>query len=1362
MLQQKGPSTETAKKTVEQVRTAMESPHLNWLLGFRSGTWWKRIVATTFYLLISLVIVINAGTGNVGSAFIYALILGAVIAVPVIQAKQQAAKGLLAFRVTGSTVFPYATHRMPEDDIWEPWPDLLRRAHRNKEHILFIPMLEGQGAPDCGTESVVTGVSPLFEFAGVRRVQITKTTVEESNKQQVGKSFSQSVNLLSLFFWPLLIARMLFQSSRPASTKPQGAVFRCKFVPLEDRVTPEAQASVEQASRTFKRLSRRFSDGAEQAKNVEGVTDPVVIANRISQAMISATVPLAVSHLKSNDVAWRLRNLLDVMKQAEGAQGAEADVPDFEVEAPDKLPTLADMGGMADLKRQIRETVGLVIQHPEVVEQIGVNFNGVLMYGPPGTGKTFAARATAGEYRMNFLHLAGGDLTSKWMGESEKRIQAAFRTAGNNRPCLLFFDEFDSVASKRGDGGGNEQFQKQVVGQFLKSLEDIRRERGVIVMAATNDIGTLDEAVIRPGRFDQRIRVDLPDPEARKSIFESRLRELPVYGNLHLDDLVQDTEGRSAADLVAIVDAAKLKSLKRAVGQGSKLAAITQQDLEEGLQDRRGKDAPTLRAMTWDDLILPPDTLAQLKSLAELIADPRAGRDIGMKRPAGALLYGPPGTGKTTIARVIASETKGKVSFLPAKGSDLISKFVGDSGKNVRDLFQRARQSSPTIVFIDEIEAMLPKRDADRGQGSEPDSVLTEFLQQLDGIDSVPGVFVLGATNLPDRLDPAVLRGGRLGRKIEIPLPTLENRAQLLKLHTRDIKLADDIDFEVIANQMERFSGGDIEAVCQEAVEHAYDRKDGPQAVTQEDLLAVLRRRRSVKHVEKRGWDDVILPEATKAELRNLAEMISNPEAGREFGLKRPTGALLYGPPGTGKTTVAQVLASQLEGDVGFVSVKGSDLVSKFVGDSAKNVRELFEKARAQTPAIIFIDEIEALVPKRGGEGGKGAEGEAVVTEFLQQLDGIDSTPGVFVLGATNLPDRIDPAILRGGRLGQKIEIPLPTLENRVDLFKLHTRNMKVGDDLDFEALGRQTDRLSGADIESLCQEAGQVAYQRKDGPKVVGQQDFLAALRRRRAVAKIERRSWSDLVLPPDTLRQLQSLARLIGNPDEGRDFGIKPPSGALLYGPPGTGKTTIAQVLATQLAGDVSFVSVKGSDVVSKYVGESAQKVREIFDRARAQSPAILFIDEIDTMLQARGDGNQERESVVTEFLQQLDGLESGKGVFVLGATNLPERLDPAVLRGGRIGRQIEIPLPTEENREELFRRFTGDKAIAPDVDFADLAHWTDGLSGADIESLCADAAEYAFMRDSGPRQVTKADFEAVLKRQMQRQQRGIETTP
>jgi transitional endoplasmic reticulum ATPase len=334
-----------------------------------------------------------------------------------------------------------------------------------------------------------------------------------------------------------------------------------------------------------------------------------------------------------------------------------------------------------------------------------------------------------------------------------------------------------------------------------------------------------------------------------------------------------------------------------------------------------------------------------------------------------------------------------------------------------------------------------------------------------------------------------------------------------------------------------------------------------------------------------------------------------------------------------------------------------------------------------------------------------------------------------------------------------------PTLENRVELLKLHARKMTLGDDLDFQAFARQTERFSGADLESLCQEAGEYAYQRKDGPKTVGQQDFVAALRRRRAVSRTETRSWSDLVLPPDTLRQLQSLAKLIANPDEGREFGLRPPTGALLYGPPGTGKTTIAQVLASQLAGDVSFVSVKGSDVVSKYVGESAQKVREIFDKARAQTPSILFIDEIETVLPARGEGIQggERESVVTEFLQQLDGIESGQGIFVLGATNLPDRIDPAVLRGGRIGRQIEIPLPTLENREELFRRYASDKAIAPDVDFGELARWTEGLSGADIESVCADAAENAFMRESGPRQVMKADFETVVQRQLQRQRRG-----
>jgi transitional endoplasmic reticulum ATPase len=546
----------------------------------------------------------------------------------------------------------------------------------------------------------------------------------------------------------------------------------------------------------------------------------------------------------SDDIATRttLRDLIipDPSRSAGLASRAPAaTVHGFRVDGPDGLPTFARVGGMEDLKRQLRGSVGLLLQHRDAAEQMGVSHNGILLHGPPGTGKTMIARATAGEYGIRYLALSGGEVSGAHMGESEERIRDAFAAAAASAPCVLFFDEFDSLAGKRGDSGGNEQYHKRVVGQLLRCLEEVRATPGVVVMAATNDLDSLDPAVVRPGRFDRHVRVDLPDAQAREAVLRACLHGVPGAERLSVDSLVAETEGRSAAELATVVDAAKMRALER-VAEGVDVSPVlTQADLEQALAERRGKDAPTLPPLTWDDLILPEPTLATLKSLTELIADPRAGSDLGVRPATGALLYGPPGTGKTTIARVIASETKGRVSFLPVKGSDLVSKWVGESARKVRDLFARARAVSPTIVFIDELEALLPARG---GTVEERESVVTEFLQQLDGIDSTPGVFVLGATNLPDRIDSAVLRGGRLGRHIEIPLPDQAARAALLRLHGRRFTLYSDVDPDALAAMTEGRSGADIEAACNEAAEVALHRRTEPRAVTHADFVTVLGR----------------------------------------------------------------------------------------------------------------------------------------------------------------------------------------------------------------------------------------------------------------------------------------------------------------------------------------------------------------------------------------------------------------------------------------------------------------------------------------------------------------------------------------
>lgn len=1060
---------------------------------FRSFPLWTRVLIAVlgFWALSAVVSAITPKRASSAAGGI--LLLGLVVLIFVLIRRGNTGSGtglrhwprrrsghqLLTLRWNSGALFPHGVLGVTPDAIRDPWHQLLESSHRKGQSILFIPCKDSW-VSEYATESRVISVQPLYQFEGIRRVRILKT-------EPVSMTGRQS----RLWFLRPFVGSV--QMGRLTNPLVPTNVFVAEFMPLADEIDAEkAIPLVRSVRKSFVRFCEQQPNGKELAKSLAEESDPGVVAGRVGQALFGASPSEAAQLLAANDVNYRLKvcsDLLRIVLTPSPDPNGAADVK-FQVQPSDSLPTFADVGGMGPLKTRIQEAVGLVLENLHAAETLKLTINGILLYGPPGTGKTLFARATAGQYQLNFMNVSGSDISGSLMGESEQRLRSAFTLAVENSPCLLFLDELDSLAGKRGEGGGAEEHQRRLVTQLLRSLEEVRLGRDVIVMAATNDIDSLDPAVVRSGRFDYRIRVDLPDEAARQSILEAALRDVPHDAEIRLADIVAQTGSRTGSDLVAIVEGAKLLAMKRSRSNPK----LSSDDLQMSLQSRRGGDAPTLKLITWDELILPDDTKAQLQQLAQLIADPRRAIEAGLNPPRGALLYGPPGTGKTTIALAIATQLKGAVSFLPVKGSDIRSKWVGDSAKHVRDLFARAQASSPTIIFIDEIETLLSRRgEADDGNANVDEQVVTEFLQHIDGIDSTPGIFVLGATNFRDKLDPAVTRGGRLGRQIEIPLPNAAGRETLFRLHSKSLHVASDVDFEVVARMTERFSGADIESLCQEAAARSFDRESGPREVTFDDFVLILKRRRAAPHFEKKGWDDLILSSRTVRELQNLAELIGNPEAAREFGIKVPAGALLWGPPGTGKSTIARVFASELTGRVAFLSAKGSDLRSKWVGGGEKNLRDLFDRARSQVPAIIFIDEIDALAPRRGlgGEAGN----QSLLTEFLQQLDGIDSTPGVFVLGATNVPDQLDPAITRGGRLGRKIEIPLPTLENREALLRLYSHRMKLDPGVDPCRVAMRIEMASGADIEAICSAAGELAFHREQGPRAVTDGDFLAAV---------------------------------------------------------------------------------------------------------------------------------------------------------------------------------------------------------------------------------------------------------------------------
>ena len=508
---------------------------------------------------------------------------------------------------------------------------------------------------------------------------------------------------------------------------------------------------------------------------------------------------------------------------------------EFDVEPPEELDTFSDVGGMEPLKQEVRDTVGLMLQHPDDAERYGIEWNGILLHGPPGVGKTFFARAIAGEFGLSLMHVSTGDLVSSLQGGSARNIDKAFSTAMANLPCLLFFDEFDSIAQRR--DSNPDQEARRTVNQLLTSLEAHRDERRLLVMAATNNVEHLDPAVVRPGRFDRHIRIDLPDAPAREAIFRAELDDRPAASDLELEELVRRTEGMTPATIAKIVDTAALEVFRDATNRGENLHLDTEH-LLRAIERHGGQDRPMIEHWTWDSLILDPAIKAQLQQLQAVVEDPESAERFGVDPPTGLLLAGPPGTGKTTVAKVLAAQAR--ASFYPISGADVISKWVGESERNIRQLFERARANRPSIIFIDEIDALAGRR----GAVETHDSHVNQLLSEIDGVSGQKGVFIVGATNRPDQLDPAMLRGGRLSRTIVLGLPDEAGRHAILCLHTARMPTVG-VRLDELARDTDGMSPADLKGLAQEAALAAMTRTtdaEASPAVTHEDFVEALRR----------------------------------------------------------------------------------------------------------------------------------------------------------------------------------------------------------------------------------------------------------------------------------------------------------------------------------------------------------------------------------------------------------------------------------------------------------------------------------------------------------------------------------------
>jgi len=501
------------------------------------------------------------------------------------------------------------------------------------------------------------------------------------------------------------------------------------------------------------------------------------------------------------------------------------------------------------------------------------------------------------------------------------------------------------------------------------------------------------------------------------------------------------------------------------------------------------------------------------------------------------------------------------------------------------------------------------------------------------------------------------------------------------------------------------------------------------------------------------GYDDIGGCRRQMAQIREMIELpLRHPTLFKTLGVKPPRGVLLFGPPGSGKTLIARAVAN--ETGAFFFLINGPEIMSKMAGESEGNLRKAFEEAEKNSPAIIFIDEIDSIAPKRDKSNGEVEK--RIVSQLLTLMDGLKGRSSVVVIGATNRPNSMDPALRRFGRFDREIDIGVPDENGRLEIFRIHTRNMKLDDDVDPEYIAKQTHGFVGADMAALCTEAAMQCIREKmdmiDIEEETIDAELLAAMAvnnehfkfalgaanpssLRETVVEVPNISWDDIGGLVDVKNELRELVQYpIEHPEKFEKFGMSPSKGVLFYGPPGCGKTLLAKAVANEC--QANFISIKGPELLTMWFGESESNVRDTFAKARGAAPCVLFFDELDSIAQQRGgssgDGGGAGDRVINQMLTEMDGVGAKKNVFIIGATNRPDIIDPALMRPGRLDQLIYIPMPDYESRLSVLRSVLRKTPVSKDVDLQYLAAQTEKFTGADLTEICQRAAKLAVRED------------------------------
>jgi ATP-dependent metalloprotease FtsH len=784
--------------------------------------------------------------------------------------------------------------------------------------------------------------------------------------------------------------------------------------------------------------------------------------------------------------------------------------PPIDPKAPANLKELV---GNEAAKVEINEVIDMLSNPQPYIDSGAIMPKGMLFVGPPGVGKTLFARAIANEVGVPFYVLEGGSIAGLIMGLGVLKLKTLFAKLQRHEKCILFIDEIDSIGSRRqqDQGFGGMSDMNMTLNTLLTHMDGFHGQGNLLVIGATNADGNLDPALMRPGRMDRRIYFQTPTPEERKGIFNYYLKKVRKDDDIDLEELCMLTTNYSPAEIANVVNEAALISM-RPGGPGKVTTEMIKQALDRvavGLERTMiGTGLETMNAdpnVRLADVIGIDDVKQDISEIVDFLQRGDELRRIGAVIPKGILMVGPPGVGKTMLAKAIANEAG--VPFFGLSASNLSSMWRGQSAARIRALYCQARKSPAAIVFLDEIDAIGAGYGAGDGDlGGRRTEELNQILVELDGIGR-SNVITIGATNLEQNLDPAFSRSGRFDRKVYVGLPDSAARAKIFKSYLQKIKMVTEPNLEKLAKLTTNFSGADIAATVNEAAILAI--RAGKKHVEESELetacekisvTAGAKLNIGGMNLAKVPDLDVLLKDIkgmdeAKAEAAEVVALLKHADKVFEAGLKAPKGVLFVGSPGTGKTMLAKAIAN--EAGVPFYSLSGGDFQSMWAGVGANRVRMVYEQARRSgKPAIVFIDEIDAVGARRGVDRGFGAVSDSnkTLNQLLTEMDGFGKHK-VLTIGATNNSTVLDGALLRPGRFDRLINVPLPNLEGREAILEIYLKKTKVDETARPLDIARMTVGHAGADLKNIVNEAGLFAI--RENRFSISQKDLVLAVQR-------------------------------------------------------------------------------------------------------------------------------------------------------------------------------------------------------------------------------------------------------------------------